>query len=178
MEMEKSYASKGVAGTALGTGIAGLSLGVLNSMGGILGGMNGGCGVRNGECSDNQCVNRYELNLVRALDAKDNENSLLRSNIYTDQKILAAVDNANARIRSLEDTVNRTVCTQAVTNQKLTDNISFVDSKFDGVYTAIKAGDQATKCYVDSTFVPGKLVMPLDSICPAAMPACEPIPTK
>ena len=32
------FASKGVAGTALGTGIAGLSLGVLNSLGG-LGGM-------------------------------------------------------------------------------------------------------------------------------------------
>lgn len=32
------FASKGVAGTALGAGIAGLSLGVLNSLGG-LGGM-------------------------------------------------------------------------------------------------------------------------------------------
>ncbi len=30
-----------------------------------------------------------------------------------------------------------------------------------------------TLCYVNATFVPGKLVMPLDSICPAAMPLCS-----
>lgn len=35
VEVEKDYASKGVAGAGLGTGIAGLSLGVLNAMGGL-----------------------------------------------------------------------------------------------------------------------------------------------
>lgn len=35
MEMNHEYASKGVAGAGLGTGIAGLSLGVLNSLGGL-----------------------------------------------------------------------------------------------------------------------------------------------
>ena len=46
MEMNKEYASKGVAGAGLGTGIAGLSLGVLNSLGGLagLGGLFGGNG--------------------------------------------------------------------------------------------------------------------------------------
>lgn len=33
----KEYASKGVAGAGLGTGIAGLSLGVINAMGGLAG---------------------------------------------------------------------------------------------------------------------------------------------
>ena len=37
MEISKEYASKGVAGAGLGTGIAGLSLGVLNSLGGLAG---------------------------------------------------------------------------------------------------------------------------------------------
>ena len=37
MVINKEYASKGVAGAGLGTGIAGLSLGVLNSMGGLAG---------------------------------------------------------------------------------------------------------------------------------------------
>lgn len=32
------------------------------------------------------------------------------------------------------------------------------------------AGDQNLYCYVNATFVPGKLVMPLDSLCPSAMP--------
>lgn len=176
MEMEKTYASKGVAGTGLGLGIAGTALGLLNGgwgngcgNSGVFGGRNGGC------CSDDQCVNRYELNLVRSLDAKESENALLRSNIYTDQKILAAVDNVNQRIRRLEDSVNENTCAQAVTNQKVADNITFVDSKFDGVYRAIADGDAKVKCYVDCHFVPGKLVMPLDSICPPAMPACEPV---
>lgn len=40
-DFNKEYASKGVAGAGLGTGIAGLSLGVLNSVGGLLGGMFG-----------------------------------------------------------------------------------------------------------------------------------------
>ena len=35
MDLNKEYASKGVAGAGLGTGIAGLSLGVLNSLGGL-----------------------------------------------------------------------------------------------------------------------------------------------
>ena len=44
MEMNREYASKGVAGAALGTGIAGLSMSVLNAMGGLasLGGLFGG----------------------------------------------------------------------------------------------------------------------------------------
>lgn len=33
MEVEKDYASKGVAGAGLGTGIAGLALGVMNAAG-------------------------------------------------------------------------------------------------------------------------------------------------
>lgn len=37
VEVEKEYASKGVAGAALGTGIAGLSLGAINAIGGLCG---------------------------------------------------------------------------------------------------------------------------------------------
>lgn len=172
MEMERTYASKGVAGTALGTGIAGLSLGVLNSMGGLLGGMN--CGAHpNSYCSDDQFVTRYDARKDAEIAAKDGEIALLKSNIYTDQKILAAIDNVNQRIRALEENVNTNTCAQAVTNQKVADNIAFVDSKFENVYQAIAAGDERVKCYVDCHFVPGELSMPLSSICPPAMPAYD-----
>lgn len=40
------------------------------------------------------------------------------------------------------------------------------------------AGDNNLYCYVNSTFVPGKLVMPLASICPEAMPKCPETPVK
>ena len=63
------FASKGVAGAGLGTGIAGLSLGVLNAMGGC--GLLGGLFNGNGCCSENTAVNRYELGLTQDIAAKD-----------------------------------------------------------------------------------------------------------
>ena len=53
------FASKGVAGSGLGLGIAGTALGVLNGgLGNILGGLTNNCG-----CGNNQYVNRYEMEL-------------------------------------------------------------------------------------------------------------------
>lgn len=57
------FASKGVAGAALGTGIGGLALGVLNGAGGLLNLMGGNnCA---GNCAGNAMVNRYELSLMQ-----------------------------------------------------------------------------------------------------------------
>ena len=58
MEMNHEYASKGVAGAGLGTGIAGLSLGVLNSMGGLasLGGLFGGNGWNRSTAAQNDVL--------------------------------------------------------------------------------------------------------------------------
>lgn len=87
------YASKGVAGAGLGTGIAGLALGVANSglLNGVFGGWNNGWG--NGVygaypiASENMPVNRYELGLEKDLAAKDSKIALLESTIYTDGKL-------------------------------------------------------------------------------------------
>lgn len=136
-----------------------------NCGGGLFGGWN-----RNGCCSDDQFVTRYEARKDAEIAAKDGEIALLKANIFTDQKITDVFDRLSTRIKGLEDTVNSTVCAQAVTNQKLSDNITFVDSKFDGVYREIACASDKLKCYVNATFVPGKLVMPLDQICPEAMP--------
>ena len=58
VEVDKSFASKGVAGAGLGLGIAGTALGLLNGgIPGILGGWNNGCA---GVCTENMPVNRYE----------------------------------------------------------------------------------------------------------------------
>ena len=76
------FASKGVAGSGLGLGIAGTALGVLNGgLGNLFGGMNN-CG-----CSENHYINRYELEMENKIVSKDSEIALLKSNIYTDQKI-------------------------------------------------------------------------------------------
>ena len=61
------------------------------------------------------------------------ENALLRADKYTDQKLTEVYKDLVGQINTLKDTVNVNTCNQAVTNQKLADNISFVDSKFVGV---------------------------------------------
>lgn len=66
--------SKGAVGAALGTGIAGLALGVLNGgIPNILGGWNNG-----GMCHENMPVNRYELSMQKELTNKDMEIAYLR----------------------------------------------------------------------------------------------------
>lgn len=109
------FASKGVAGSGLGLGIAGTALGVLNGgLGNLFGGM-GNC-----NCSENQYVNRYELGLENKLVNKDSEIALLKSNIYTDQKIADVYERLNTKISGVEAAVN----TQAVVNATMTGTIS------------------------------------------------------
>lgn len=109
------FASKGVAGSGLGLGIAGTALGVLN---GGLGNLFGGFGNNNG-CSENNYVNRYELGLENKIVAKDTEIALLKSNIYTDQKIAEVYERLNLKIAGVEAAVN----TQAVVNASMTSTI-------------------------------------------------------
>jgi hypothetical protein len=74
VEVEKDFASKGVAGAGLGLGIAGTALGLLGgNLGGILGGWNAGAA-----CSENIPVNRYEMSMQRELTNKDMEIAYLK----------------------------------------------------------------------------------------------------
>ena len=98
MEYENKYASKGVAGSGLGLGIAGTALGVLNGgLGNLLGGWN------NHACSEDHCVNRYEAGLNARIADLETEVKLRDSNIYTDSKILDVYkyfDGENKAIRA------------------------------------------------------------------------------
>lgn len=79
MEHENSYASKGIAGTALGLGIGSLGLQALGGgLGNILG---GGCGCANG-------YSRYDAEKDSRIAALETEVKLRDANTYTDQKIL------------------------------------------------------------------------------------------
>lgn len=159
------FASKGIANAGLATGIIG-TVGFANQMG-LFGGCGNGLFGNRGGCD--QYVTRYDSQKDAEIAQKDTRIALLEANIYSDQKTIEVFTTLSNRIKELETTVNSTVCSQAVTNQKLSDNITFVDSKFDGVYRDMHCGLDKLKCYVDATFVPGKLVMPLDSICPEPM---------
>lgn len=133
------FASKGVAGSGLGLGIAGTALGLLNGgLGNIFGGaMN--CG-----CSENSFVNRYELEMENKIVGKDSEIALLKSNIYTDQKIADVYERLNTKISGVEAAVN----TQAVVNATMTGTISCMQGQISQLQGLTK------------------LVVPNTSVCP------------
>jgi len=151
------YASKGVAGTGLGLGIAGTALGLF---GGALNNMLGGNG--NGVfCSENTPVNRYDLNMSKELASKDSEIALLKADAYTNQKFADLNDRYNDRFTNIEAQLAR----QAVHNQKTEDSFVLAQADLRAVKNDLECqirneaekrccGDNAIVNYVNATFYP------------------------
>ena len=135
------FASKGVAGAGLGTGIAGLSLGVLNAMGGcgLLSGLTGGC--RNG---GDAVVSRYELNLTQEIASKDARIGLLESQVYVDQKLTDVVKDYTGQINALQAQLAQ----QAVFNATINGTVSCMQGQIAQLQSLTK------------------LVVPNTSVCP------------
>jgi hypothetical protein len=132
------FASKGVAGSGLGLGIAGTALGVLNGgLGNIL-----GMGCNN--CSENVMVNRYELSQEQKIAKLETEVALRDANIYSDQKLAEVYKDLSARINGLEAGLNA----QAVYNATNTATINCIQGQ------------------VAQLFGLTKLVVPNTSVCP------------
>ena len=112
MDHENVYASKGVAGTALGLGAGALGAQLL---GGGLGNLFGGAC----KCSEDHNINRYEAGLNERIAELNTQVKLLESNIYTDQKIAEVYERLGARIGIVEANVNQ----QAVINAQVTANL-------------------------------------------------------
>ena len=133
------FASKGVAGSGLGLGIAGTALGLLN------GGLSNILGTGTGcNCSNNQFINRYEMELENKIVSRDSEIALLKSNIYTDQKIADVYERLNLKIAGVESAVN----TQAVVNATMTGTIGCMQGQIAQLQSLTK------------------LVVPNTSVCP------------
>lgn len=109
VEVEKDFASKGVAGAGLGLGIAGTALGLLGgNLPNILGGWNNGaCG-----CSENVMVNRYEAAQSARIAELETEVKLRDANTYTLGEISKLRDYVDRRF----DGVNASINQQAVYN--------------------------------------------------------------
>ena len=178
VEMEKEYASKGVAGAGLGTGIAGLSLGVLNAMGGLgalaMGNRNqtapvvpatpyiwGGWNGYGGCCSDNMPVTRYDMDKERDIAAKDAEISLLKANIYNDQKALELYAYVDGQLKDIRQSLSN----QAVHNQRTEDSFALVRQDVEAVRSELSkdikieaerrcCGDNSIVTYANATFYP------------------------
>ena len=134
------FASKGVAGSGLGLGIAGTALGVLNGgLGNILGGWNNGCG-----CSENMAVNRYELGQENRIAKLESEIALRDANIYNDQKMLEMYKYFDGEVKRID----KTLCEQAVYNATQTGVIGCIQGQVAQLYSLTK------------------LVVPNTSVCP------------
>lgn len=153
----ESVASAGVGGTALGLGIAG-TVGLLNQMGngGFLGGLFGG------NCGCGAAVSTLQAELAKEKAERYADSIGIAT--FKEAKVMS--DKNDEKIQSnyieLAKAVAHLDKKVAVERQATQDNFAFLNHRIDEKYREIK-------CYVDGTFVPGKLVMPLDSICPEAM---------
>lgn len=166
-EGDREVASKGVAGTALGLGIAG-TVGLLNQWAGN-GLFGGGFFGNNGRIAAASAISD-DTRLIGALESKI---AKLESERYTDgvgidlYKEIIATSNANdAKIQANFVELSKAVAALdkqvAVDKQATVDNFAFLNNEICNTKKEIL-------CYCNSTFVPGKLVMPLSSICPEAM---------
>ena len=143
VEVEKDFASKGVAGAGLGLGIAGTALGLLGgNLGGILGGWNNcgnGCG--------NQMVNRYEANQSARIAELETEVKLRDANAYTMTEMGKLRDYVDRRFEG----VNASINTQAVINAQVAANLSCLTNT------------------VNTLSGLTKTVIPITSVCPEPM---------
>ena len=143
VEVERDYASKGVAGAGLGLGIAGTALGLLggNGLNGLLGWNNcgNGCG--------NQMVNRYEAGQSARIAELETEVKLRDANVYTMTEMGKLRDYVDRRL----ECVNASIGQQAVINAQVAANLSCLTNT------------------VNTLSGLTKTVIPVASICPEPM---------
>lgn len=140
VEVEKDYASKGVAGAGLGLGIAGTALGLMQNgnLGGILGGCNNG---------GSAYVTRYDAEKDARIAALETEVKLRDANTYT----LGEVNKMRNYVDAKFDAINAQLCSQAVINAQVTANLSCLQNT------------------VNTLSGMTKTVIPIANICPEPM---------
>lgn len=133
------FASRGVGGAALGTGIAGLTLGVLNSGAGLMGGF-GRSGWGNGWGNGwNACGNwggngwgwngagaAFDMSVSEALAERDARIAQLEANRYSDASDLVLYKYVDEKFKAINDKFTE----QAVINATTTNGLSVLGSQF------------------------------------------------
>jgi hypothetical protein len=131
-----------------------LGLNAQNLLGGL--GWGNGWNNRNG-CGCNPVdmpVTRYELGMEQQIASKDSEIALLKSNIFTDQKITETYKELRGMITGLQDFAAR----QSVQNQAFMDSFRDVQKDIDYKVNLEAERRSCADCkivnYVNSTFAP------------------------
>ena len=153
------FASKGVAGAGLGTGIAGLSLGVLNSLGGLGGALLGTRAAA--ECSEDHTINRYELSMAQENAKLRSDIALRDANTYQDQKMLEMYKYIDGKLGEVQGAL----ASQAVNNQATKDSFQLLQERMECCKNELggaiarerderKCADNTIVTYVNATFYP------------------------
>lgn len=139
------FASKGLAGAGLGTGIAGLSLGVLN--GGLLNGFGTGAATK--------CVTKDELAMAQEIAVKDSRIAMLEAEKDFDAKLVEVYNAMNNKANAIMDKVNANKDEQAAINMQ--------QAVYNGTNTSMLGCMQTQIAQLMSLT---KLVVPNASVCP------------
>lgn len=141
VEVEKEYASKGVAGTGLGLGIAGTALGLMQngSLGGIF-------GINGGNCN-NAYVSRYDAEKDARIAQLETEVKLRDANTYT----LGEVNKMRNYVDAKFDAINAQLCNQSVINAQVSANLCCLQNT------------------VSTLSGMTKTVIPINNVCPEPM---------
>lgn len=154
---DKNVASQGVGVGGLTTGIIGTALSVLNGGLGLLQ-QNNGRGGNHHECDDTRYIATLQTELAR--EKSERYADAIGIATFKEAQIMA---NKNLdKIEALGLAFSQLDKAVAVEQQATRDNFAFLNNRIDTTRNEVI-------CYCNSTFVPGKLVMPLDSVCPEPM---------
>ena len=152
MEVERSnnYASKGMAGTALGLGIGSAALSIFG--GGLSNLWSGAAQVA---CSENTGVNRFELEQERTISNKDMAIAYWRGQDETSRKITDAYAKLESRINGVAAEVRANKDEQA--------GINLQQAVYNGTNTAALSCLQSQVAQLQGMT---KMVIPNSSVCP------------
>lgn len=173
-EGEKSVASQGLGGTALGLAIPG-TIALANQVlgGGLLGGLFGGAQGPACTTSDTRTISLLESELAKEKAERYADSIGIAA--FKEAKIMfeKAQDTSSANFKELvqgfiaQNEVNAKEFARldkevALNKQASEYNFAILNNKID-------CCGHELRCYVDGKFVPGQLVMPKSSICPEVM---------
>jgi hypothetical protein len=173
------YASNGKANAGLTTGIIGTSLAGLLTLGGMNNGNSGLFGGLFGGRSYQQTPEGKigELQSEIAYLKGENYSDKVANEVYRalDNKITANLEKLYTFVIDLDKrtalNAQGLMYENRITDNKIDCCCDKINIKFDYENRLRDIADQAIITYVNGAFVPGKLIMPLSSICPPAAPA-------
>ena len=159
------FASKGVAGSGLGLGIAGTALGLLNGgLGGLLGGLGGG------NAAMLAGAEKYsDQSIATVYAATREENKALREEMFAFIKPLSDEAAANqVNIARIEEQIKCMGKTSELREQIVLGKVNEVAMSANSGLTALSG---AVACLQQTVSGLTKTIIPASSVCPQPMPA-------